>query len=330
MKQKLATLLKIVVALAILAFILTRIDLQVVGQIIAQANLALLLAALLLYFFAIVVGAFKWQILVKAQAIQTSLGALLSYSLMALFFGNVMPTNIGGDVIRAYELAKATQGRAEESAVSVLVDRLMGMLAFFVMAMVTALLATLLLAQAQQLEQIETATVAAASALMVFCALLFSRRLARRAVILFEWGPLQRLKPIAAKSFRALQVYRSHYRALAANFACSLVILVITAFVWFLVGRAVGITEVDFFFYLLVNPLIGFVLLIPFSLNGLGPKEAVVMFLFGLMGVAPERALAMSLLFHLIVVLTSLPGGVIWLAGKKPRAEKPLPNHGEG
>src|SRR5581483_6049582 len=90
MKSHLVNLAKIIVTLALFAFLLTRIDLRLVGGIIAQANLPLL-------------GAVKWQILVKAQAIDTSLGALLSFSLMGLFFGNIMPSNIGGDVVRAYD-----------------------------------------------------------------------------------------------------------------------------------------------------------------------------------------------------------------------------------
>src|SRR5581483_2208472 len=110
-------------------------------------NLPLLLAALALYFGAIILGAVKWQILVKAQAIDTSLGALLSFSLMGLFFGNIMPSNIGGDVVRAYDLARVTQGRAEAAAISVLVDRLMGLCAFFSAAVVTAALATFMLTQ---------------------------------------------------------------------------------------------------------------------------------------------------------------------------------------
>jgi hypothetical protein len=77
---------------------------------------------------------------------------------------------------------------------------------------------------------------------------------------------------------------------------------------------------VPLFYFLLFNPLIAFVLLIPISFNGLGAKEAAVVFFFGLVGVPNEAAFSMSLLFHLIVVLTSLPGGILWW---RQRALKP-------
>lgn len=320
MKQNLVTALKILVTFALLTFLLTRINLQLVWAIILSANLPLFLAALALYFVAIVLGAVKWQVLVKAQEIDASLGALLSFSLMGLFFGNVLPSNIGGDVVRAYDLARVTRGRVEAAAISVVVDRLMGLFAFFSAAVVTAALATVMLAQAQQLEQVEVATVIAASAFMALCAALFSRRLARRLKFVFQIGPLKRFHPTAQNVYRALQVYRFRYGALALNVLISMSIVVLTAFVWFLVGQAVGITGVSFFTFLLFNPIIAFLLLIPISFNGLGAKEAIVVFFFGLVGVDQERALAMSLLFHVIVVATSLPGGLVWFSKRKQTA----------
>jgi uncharacterized protein (TIRG00374 family) len=323
MKQALVNLLKILVTVVLLALIVTRVDLRLVGNIIAQANLPLLLLATAMYFAAIFFGALKWQILVRAQEIDASFGDLLSFSLMALFFGNILPSNIGGDVIRAYDLARVTKGRAEAAAISVVVDRMMGLCAFFAAAVVTAALATMTLTQAQALEQIESATVIAASAFVALCAALFSRRLAKRTAVLFEIGPAKRVQPIARNIYRALQVYRFRYRALALNVLISMTIVVLTAAVWFVVGRAVGITNVSFFAFLLFNPLIAFVLLIPISFNGLGPKEAAVVFFFGLVGVPSANALAMSLLFHVIVVVTSLPGGFVWFMKRRsaPGAE---------
>ncbi len=320
MKQNLVNVLKILVTLALFAFLLSRIDLQLVWGIIAQSNLWLLLAALALYFGALLLGVLKWEILVKAQEIQASFGALVSFSLLGLFLGNVLPSNIGGDVVRAYDLARVTRGRAEAAAISVLVDRLMGLFAFFSAAVVTAALATVMLAQAYALEQIEVATVIAASAFIALCAAMFSRRIAQRLKFIFNLGPLQRFRPTAENVYRALQVYRFRYGALALNVLLSMTIVVLTAFVWFLVGQAVGITDVSFFTFLLFNPLIAFILLIPISFNGLGAKEAVVVFFFGLVGVPGDRALAMSLLFHVIVVLTSLPGGLVWFSKRRQTA----------
>lgn len=310
MKNLAVNLLKISVTVAIILFLFSRVDLAVMVQHLARANAGLLVLALALYFFAIFLGALKWQILARAQKLDASLGDLLAYSLVGLFFGNLLPSNVGGDVVRAYGLARAS-GRAEATAVSVLVDRLMGLVAFLGAAVVMAALAAATLTRGAELEQIESATVVAAALFLFATALLFSRRVSQRVKWIFDLGPLRRVQPIAQRVYHALQVYRHSYRALALNLALSACIVVVTTFVWYGVALALGM-GVSIFYFFLFNPLIAFVLLIPISFNGLGPKEATAVFFFGLIGVPNEVALSMSLIFHLIIVLTSLPGGVLW------------------
>ncbi len=310
MKNLIFNLLKVGVTVAIIVFLFARVDLAVMAQHLARANAVLLLAALALYFLAIFLGALKWRVLVRAQNLDVALGDLLSYSLVGLFFGNLLPSNVGGDVVRAYGLARVS-GRAEAAAVSVLVDRLMGLVAFLGAAVVMAALAAATLTRGAELEQIEVATVVAAALFLFATALLFSRRVSQRVKWVFDRGPLQRIQPIAQRVYHALQVYRHSYRALALNLALSACIVIVTTFVWYTVALALGM-NVSLFYFFLFNPLIAFVLLIPISFNGLGPKEATAVFFFGLIGVPSEIALSMSLIFHLLIVLTSLPGGALW------------------
>ncbi|MDE3089422.1 MAG: flippase-like domain-containing protein [Chloroflexota bacterium] len=310
MKNLVFNLLKIGVTLAIIVFLFARVDLAVMAEHLARANAALLLLALALYFLAIALGALKWQVVVRAQHLDASFGDLLAYSLVGLFFGNLLPSNVGGDVVRAYGLVRATD-RAEAAAISVLVDRLMGLVAFLGAAVVMAALAAATLTRGAELEQIEIATVVVAALFLCASALLFSRRVSQRGKWVFELGPVKRFQPIAQRVYHALQVYRHSYRALALNLALSVCIVVVTTFVWYTVALGLGM-DVAVFYFFLFNPLIAFVLLIPISFNGLGPKEATAVFFFGLIGVSPEIALSMSLIFHLLILLTSLPGGVLW------------------
>ncbi len=310
MKNLLLNLFKIVVTLAIIVFLFSRIDLDAMGRQLAHANSALLLLALALYFLAVVVSAFKWHIVTRAQNdLPASFGDLLTYSLVGLFFGNLLPSNVGGDVVRAYGLARAS-GKHEAAAISVLVDRLMGLTAFLGSAVVMAIIAAFTLTRVE-LEQIEIATAIAAGLLIGGSALLFSRRFTERLKRIFEWTPLTRVQPIVERILHALQIYRHRYDALALNLFFSACIVVITTIVWYTVARALG-SDVPILYFFLFNPLIAFVLLIPISFNGLGPKEATAVFFFALVGMPNEMALAMSLIFHLLVVLTSLPGGVLW------------------
>jgi len=310
MRQVTWNILKVGVTLATIVFLFARVDLAVMAQHLARANPVLLLVACALYFLAIALGAAKWQVLVRAQNLNGSLGDLLTYSLVGLFFGNLLPSNVGGDVVRAYGLMRATR-RAEAAAISVLVDRLMGLTAFLGAAVVMAALAAMTLTRGAELEQIEIATVIVAALFIFVAALIFSRRVSQCIKWVFDLALLRRIQPIAQRVYHALQVYRHSYRALAINLALSACIVVVTTFVWYAVALALGV-DISVFYFFLFNPLIAFVLLIPISFNGLGPKEATAVFFFGLVGMQSEVALSMSLIFHLLIVLTSLPGGVLW------------------
>jgi uncharacterized protein (TIRG00374 family) len=326
MKSTLWNLLKLAITLGLIAFLATRVDWNEMARVVANAQVLPLVVALVLYFLAIALGAAKWQILARAQNFDASYADLLAYAFVGLFFGNFLPSNVGGDVVRAYNLARA-ESRAEAAAISVLVDRLLGLVAFLGAAVVMAVLAAFVVSGAWQLEQIEIATALVAAILIGGLALLFSRRVSKKFAPLFEFGPFVRIKPTAQNIYRALQVYRFRYAALAANVALSASIVVITALVWYAVALGLNMNVAPFYFFLF-NPLIAFVLLVPISFNGLGPKEATAVFFFGLIGVPQEQAFSMSLIFHVIILLTSLPGGVLWLR-ERSLTPAPLPA-GEG
>ena len=55
--------------------------------------------------------------------------------------------------------------------------------------------------------------------------------------------------------------------------------------------------------------------LLPVSLAGWGVREAALVVALGSFGIPAEGALAISILMGLCMILTGLPGGLIWLAG---------------
>ena len=110
MRDKLIAVLKVAASVILIAYLLSRVGLANVVEVIrsASTNYLYLLVALAIYFGAITLGSFKWQILLKAQGIEVPLGNLLSFTFEGLFFGNFLPTNVGGDLVRGYDLARHT------------------------------------------------------------------------------------------------------------------------------------------------------------------------------------------------------------------------------
>ncbi len=310
MRQRLSLFIKIAVSVGVLLFLLSRLNRAELLNQVTRAQPLWLALALALYWIAILLGVFKWRLLVRVQRLDASYGDLAAYTFAGLFLGNVLPSNIGGDVVRAYALARAAK-QTEAAITSVVVDRLMGLVAFLIAALVNLGLVALLITNTAQLEALESATVVTAMLFTLACALLFSRRVTRRFAFVFAHPWFARFKPRAQRLYQAIQTFRSSYPILAANVLVSASVIIVATFVWYAVARALGL-DIPLIYFFLFNPLIAFVLMLPISFNGLGPKEATAVFFFGLVGVPSEAAFALSLIFHAIVVLTSLPGGVLW------------------
>lgn len=316
MRDRLLTALKIVVSLALIGYLFTRVDLSEVGAVLASARPSYLLIALVLYIGAIVLNGVRWRILLRAQDIRVPLRALLEYTFIGVFFNNFLPANVGGDVMRGYGLARYTD-RAAEAAVSVVVDRVVGLLAFMTSAVVAALVASQTMGQ-ESLPQVALVAAVALAAVGLAFVLLLSRRLRARLERLFGWRPLQRLAPLYARLSGAFDAYRHNAAALAVAFAIGLALVLVTNFVNWFVAQALG-GGISLLHISLFNPLIAFVLLIPISIGGLGLNQSAYVFFFGLVGVEERLALAVSLVMQLIIYVSSLPGGLLWWKGRRER-----------
>ena len=316
MKDKLLTALKVVISLALIVYLFSRVDLAEVGSVLASAQPGYLLLALLLYLAAIVLNAVRWQVLLRAQRIAVPLRALLEYTFIGIFFNNFLPANVGGDVMRGYGLARYTD-RGAEAAVSVLVDRIVGLMAFMTSAVVAALIAVRTTGQTN-LRQFALAAAITLGVVGLGFLFLLSRRLRAWLERLFRWRPLERLAPLYRRLSDAFDAYRHSTSALALAFVIGLVMVFLTNFVnWFLaeaLGGGISLLHICLF-----NPLIALVLLIPISIGGLGLNQSAYVFFFGLVGVPERLALAVSLLLQFIIYVSSLPGGVLWWRDRRIR-----------
>jgi len=121
------TLIKAAVSVALLTYLLRQADAPRLWDIGRHASLPWLAASLGLYFLMLVVSAWRWGRLLEAQDVSVRGRSLLSSLLVATFFNNFLPSNIGGDVVRIRDTAAHAGSRTRAAAV-VFADRLIGVL----------------------------------------------------------------------------------------------------------------------------------------------------------------------------------------------------------
>jgi len=317
-KTKWANIVKIAVTLGLLLVVAFTLDLSQVWTALASANWADLAIALLLYQGGIVVRAYRWQALLRAFGVTASLPRLTRIYYVGMFFNSFLPSGFGGDVVRMMELSQ--DGAEGPLAVStVLVDRIMGLLVLFAMALVALPFSWRLVPPAVSLALL-TLIAAVAVGIYLFLNRSLVEALARRV------PPLGKL--LARPKIAALYASFHHYdrpalaRAAGASLVFNLSLIATQAYL----GRAVGVHLSLGYFFLFV-PILSSLLTVPISISGFGVREGGYVVLFGQAGVAAPQAVAMSLLFYAVNAITGLVGGALYLAqgaaGLRRRAAGP-------
>ena len=125
--------LKAGVSVALLALLFSKVDVARLWTVARTASIPWLVLALALYFGMILISAWRWGLLLRAQHILYPFRGLTSSFLVATFFNNFLPSNIGGDVIRITDTAPAAGSKTLATTV-VLIDRGIGLLGLALVA----------------------------------------------------------------------------------------------------------------------------------------------------------------------------------------------------
>jgi uncharacterized protein (TIRG00374 family) len=323
LKDRVLNLLKAAISLGLVAFIFTRPTIVEADwtAILSHLRPWPWLAALGIYLVAIGFNVLKWQYLLRTLDVTVPFLGVFRHQLVGLFFANLPLSMLGGDVARGWDLARSVEGKTEAIAVSVLVDRLVGLAAFLMAAALGLAFAVVSLGRAD-LAWLLTTVALILAAFVVALVVLMSQRIRGFIERIFRARLLSRFLPFYEGLSDAVQGYRTHLGALAVALGLGLCTVLATCAVNYLAAATVG-ARVPFVWVLILTPLTPFALYIPSIASGLGVNQAVYVALYsGLAGALnPAEALAMSLAMQLIIYVASLPGAALWWRRRQGRTE---------
>lgn len=311
--------LRPIFGLGLLAFLLWRVDWQELTQIVSQASVGYIGAALLIELLNVVPRVLRWRALLITQGTRESLLRLFSIYMVGSFFNNFLPSNVGGDSVRMLRLGQLT-GRGADAASSVLVERLCGLFAVLLMGM-AAVLSNWRLASAGGIGFL---VLGMFLAFILGMLLLFNLRRMRcwvdRSPLAFpDRGGVRGLLAVVigklGKLYDSIYAFRSHGRALLVVLAFSFLFRLGDVIRLYVQSFALHV-PISFIWLMMIISLIAVVTSVPLSLNAIGIQEGAYVFIFGLAGIAAPQALAMALLSRGVRLAVSLVGGVIYLLGK--------------
>ncbi len=310
MLRRVGSLLRPLVAILLTAFVLWRAEPSAVVEAAARTDLRWIGIAILLVVGDRALMAYRWLVLLAPipRVDRPPLGAVIRIFFTSTFAGTFLPASVGGDVVRAYALARLRVSPGVAVA-SVVMDRLLGVLSIVLVGIVG-----LLLAGSRDLwstRAIGLSLLVAAAACAVGAMLVFSARVSRLAQAIAERLPFARLRAIARDLVAATRAYSGFHGELANVLAGSIAVQILRVIQAYCLGRALGI-DAPLAVYFAFIPLILLVMLLPVTINGLGTSQVAFVWFFGRIGVPQAEAFALSVLFVALGVVGNLPGGFLW------------------
>ena len=299
--------IKIVTSLLLLLYVLSKVDLQEMWRGLLGANAYFLICYICLGFLGTLVSAAKWLVLSRARGISVSLTRLFLLYMVGFFFNQILPTSVGGDVVRGYELGRLGGGKPEAMA-SVFMERLTGLTALIFLAFLGACL------DQRFLQDVRTVV---PLALVFFGYLLVVWMVFDRSLLVYvsKWTRINILRKLVGKVQSVQQVihmYKENTQELLYAMGYSFLFYLLSILVVYVGCLTFGVS-VSLGKLCTAVPVLLILFMVPISIGGIGLQEWAYYLILGMVGVPGVVGLSLGLLYRARSIVFGLLGGAIYL-----------------
>lgn len=279
LKERLILVLKVVLSLTAIIYVFKKISLADIADVVKSAHLLFLGLAFLLFIISKVMAAFRTLLILNRYGIPISGWDNLKLYWTGMFYNLFLPGGIGGDVYKTVVINNMHTNGIKISAGTVLMDRIGGVTALAVLALLFIPFTSLY----DQYGWVTYAGVPLAITGFISIILVFMPRLKGIAGKLLGWSFLVQIFQVLA------------------------VLLILGAF-------DIENDQPAYLFIFLVSSVAA---MLPISVGGIGVRELVFLSISNYLFLDQKVAVAVSLTFYLITVLASLLGAIPALERRK-------------
>ena len=279
-------ILKLVVSSSLLYFVLSNIGVEKVFAIIKTINPFAFIGVIFIYIASIYVSSVRWRLLLPEEFKGKR---LFSFYLIGSFFNTFLPGLVGGDAVKTYYLYKETN-KGSLSFASVFMDRYIGFI---------SLMAIALISFAAGFKYVKGSLI---------------EWLLPTMVVSFLIGSFAIFRLRLGKGIKALSEFYGYYREYSSQkmviiktLMLSFTIQVLSILSMYVIALGFG-QHIYLAYFFIFSPIIVTISALPISISGIGLREGAFVLLFGMVGIKPEMATAMSFAWFLSTASGGLAG----------------------
>jgi glycosyltransferase 2 family protein len=305
LKSTFKTLLKFSISILILLLLFNSVNFSLLKNIDFQLNITDIISIVFLLFFSLILRSYRWSMLMNS-----SNGTQVNYfqSLKLLLIGQTLNTFLPsgtGDIAKSYYGYKNTGIKERMLSISI-IDKLIA-------------IGSLLFISLYAFHATKNYSILAAGCLSILPFLLFMNLTNiikyKPARFMFNFIT-ERIKKIDCKLL--LENFEIPITVLFFSFMISILAWISTYGLLFFCFKLIGI-YVSPLFILSVIPFLTLGRLFPFTLNGIGSDEALIIYLFSSTGLSTEIIFMGALLYRLILIIFPAILGVPFILNIQPK-----------
>jgi uncharacterized protein (TIRG00374 family) len=275
-----------------------------------NADMGLLVWAFIIHGALQLLVLIRWSIFMKALSFEAPIGQVCRYFFIGLFCNLFLPTSIGGDLVKAYGLARGA-GQKPKVYASVVLDRLSGFAGLVLVALVAYVAGSRLIDAPSVLVPITVLTLMS----LAIGGMLFNERIYAFFCGVFLKVP--RVHKALMDMHADVLLMKGRKRTGLGCILLSCAIQILGAFMYFLIARALH-QEVRFVYFIIFAPIVSAVTFLP-SIGGLGVREFGWVYLLAKVGIGQGIAVSLSLISFFFIVAVGVLGGVFYVTSPSYR-----------
>lgn len=287
-------------------------------ETLQSMDLRFLLLSIVLMGVLLLLGIVRWQIILQVHGLNVPLRRTAQISLIGHFFNSFLLGSVGGDLLKAYYVARETRHKKTEAVVTVVVDRIIGLFSMLILACAMLLPNSDLLAVLNpKLKPVIWLILAMTGGCAVFIFLSFWGGVSKGVPKARQW--LRRL-PKGDMLERSIEAFREFGRdktfflrvlpvSMLANVICILHFLTL---IWGFHETAPVLAIAA------IVPIVTCISTLPITPSGLGVRENLYVWFLAapMIDIPPAEALLISLIGFGTSLFWSVIGGLVYVSVK--------------
>lgn len=291
-------------AAVLLAGLFFFIDIKKMAVIFGSLSLGIIAFLVLISCALVYVSAMKWGVFLRSLGVEASIFKLNALYLVGYFVNTLLPSFVGGDVVRSLSVGKHV-GKHEALAATVL-ERYTGLLALVVMGVLFIWFAPLVTMEVRAAVLLIAAGLAAATAAALSVKILEQLR---------KIKGLESLIPPLFKIQAAFRFGLTKPSLFVETMALSVIFYLGAVVNTLACAYAVGWFSAPVPELFVVLPIILILGALPISPSGLGIQEGAFFYFLQGIGASPEQALGVALLLRAKTYVLAVFGWLVWALG---------------